>query len=460
MSQAHHAAARGFPAFPARRGGRAGGQSFWARQWTAAVEDVWPEQQPLKQGRSLARSGRTGPLTVSPGRVDARTEEGERTCTTRLTLTVLDDDAWDALWEKAADRPAETEALLAGELPEDLLEAVEDARVRMLPGYGDLDADCDCDTLGHPCPHAIALAYQLSWLLDDDPWLLPLIRGRSTQQAVEDLKSALLLRALAGDDADDPDDPDDLDDAYDVLGSEPSAPAGTPDPDAYAAQRAAYARPATALPALPPLPEPPTVPEEPLTGIEADPLDRLAADAAVRARELLAHLHGFDAAPPEPLDEWQDTVRLAATHPDPRAVERLRAGCGRPADELDRAVAAWHTGGRTALEVLERSWIPTGQQTARARTALAVGWADELPRIDIDGNHWTVTGRGLQLRLGHDGRWYPYRRRDAVWWPVGPSHGDPAEALSDLLAPVDQEAPGDLLAPVDEEAPGDGSGSG
>lgn len=125
---------------------------------------------------------------------------GEETYRTRLTLTVLDDDEWDLLWEKSADRPAETEALLAGDLPEDLLEAVEDARVRMLPGYGDLDADCDCDALDHPCPHATALAYQLSWLLDTDPWLLLLIRGRTAEEAVEELKSALLLRALTGPD--------------------------------------------------------------------------------------------------------------------------------------------------------------------------------------------------------------------------------------------------------------------
>ncbi len=174
------------------------------------------------------------------------------------------------------------------------------------------------------------------------------------------------------------------------------------------------------------------MPEEPLTGIEADPLDRLAADAALRARELLAHLHGFGAAPPAPLDAWQDTVRLAATHPDPRVADRLRAGCERPA-ELDRAAAAWRTGGRAALEVLERSWTPTEQQTAQARTALAAGWEDEeLPPVTVEGNHWTLTGRGLQLRLGRDGRWYPYRERDAAWWPAGSPATDPAEALADL----------------------------
>ncbi|NEA94883.1 hypothetical protein G3I22_21655, partial [Actinospica acidiphila] len=273
MSEAQDSGARGFPAFAARRGGRARGQSFWAAQWAGAVEDVWPEESPLKKGRSFARTGRIGPITVSPGRVAAEVYGGEETYTTRLTLTVLDDDAWDLLWEKTADRPAETEALLAGDLPEDLLEAVEDARVRMLPGYGDLDADCDCDGLDHPCPHATALAYQLSWLLDTDPWLLLLIRGRAAEEAVEELKSALLMRALAGDEEEN--EPGETE-------TEPATTAPTPDPGTYGAQRAAYARPATPLPALPPLPEPPAAPEEPLTGIEADPLDRLAADAALR----------------------------------------------------------------------------------------------------------------------------------------------------------------------------------
>ncbi|MFI8213296.1 hypothetical protein [Streptomyces werraensis] len=422
--------ARGFPAFAARRGGRARGQSFWAAQWTEAMEDVWPEEGPLKKGRSFARTGRIGPITVSPGRVSAEVYGGEETYRTRLTLTVLDDDEWDLLWEKTADRPAETEALLAGDLPEDLLEAVEDARVRMLPGYGDLDADCDCDALDHPCPHATALAYQLSWLLDTDPWLLLLIRGRDAEDAVEELKSALLLRALAGDDEEDGE-------PYDEEAGDGTA-GGTAETPDDSLQRAAYARPAAALPALPPLPEPPAAPEEPLTGIEADPLDRLAADAALRARELLAYAHGFGAAPPEPLDVWQDTVRLAATHPDPRAAERLRTGSGRPAEDLDRAAAAWRTGGRAALDVLEHPWTPPEQQTARARTALATAWeAEELPPVDVDGNHWTLTGRGLQLRLGRDGCWYPYRRRDGLWWPAGPPSADPAEALADLTGLAD-----------------------
>ncbi len=239
MSKAQGSGARGFPAFAARRGGRAWGRSFWAAQWAGAVEDVWPEEGPLKRGRSFARTGRIGPITVSPGRVAAEVYGGEETYTTRLTLTVLDDDEWDLLWERTADRPAETEALLAGDLPEDLLEAVEDARVRMLPGYGDLDADCGCDTPTTPAGHATALAYQLSWLLDTDPWLLLLIRGRDAEEAVEELKSALLLRALAGDEEED--------EAYDAEAGDETVGGTAQEPD-DSLQRAAYARPATPCP--------------------------------------------------------------------------------------------------------------------------------------------------------------------------------------------------------------------
>jgi uncharacterized Zn finger protein len=429
LSEHEASGARGFAAFPARKGGRTRGQSPWAGRWTEALEDTWPEEEPLKKGRAFSRTGRIGPITVSPGRIAAEVHAGEAAHATTLTVTAWDDDDWDLLWERAADRPDTTEALLAGDLPEDLLEAAEDARLGLLPGYGDLDADCDCDALDHPCPHATALGYQFSWLLDTDPWLLLLVRGRDTHEALDELKSVLMLRALTATDEDEDD--EDEDDG----GGEESEQEDRQPQEAYESNREAYARPATALPALPPLPEPLPSAAEPVTGIEADPLERLVADAAVRARELLAHIAGFGETPPAPpLDEWHDTVRIAATHPDPRVPARLREACGRP-DDLDRAAEAWRTGGKAGLEVLEQSWTPSEQETARARTALAAGWDDDLPPLDVDGNHWTLTGRGLQLRQGRDARWYPYRDRSGTWWPAGPPDTDPAVALSELLDP-------------------------
>ncbi|WP_329297175.1 hypothetical protein OG410_42145 [Streptomyces sp. NBC_00659] len=429
MAASKDSGARGFPAFPARKGGRARGQSFWAGSFTQAVEDTWPEEEPLKQGRAFSRTGRIGPIAVGPGRITAQVYGGDEAYTTVITLRELDDQEWELLWDKTADRPAVTESLLAGELPEDLLEAVEDARLRLLPGYGDLDADCDCDALDHPCPHATALCYQLSWHLDTDPWLLLLVRGRGAGEAVEELKSELLLRAMTGGDEEDEEDGEDGEDA-DGTDAEVTLQKGPlPGVDPLSA----WSREASPLPGLPSLPPAPAGAGEPVTGIEADPLEQLVADAAVRARSLLAYARGLTDAPAPELGLWQDTVRIAATHPDPRVAARLRQACGRPSEELDRAAEAWRTGGAAGLEVLERAWSPSAQETARARAALSAGWeADELPELQVQGNHWTPAGQDIQLRLGRDGRWYPYRRRADAWWPAGAPHGDPSDALVDL----------------------------
>ncbi|MEV7562751.1 hypothetical protein [Streptomyces sp. NPDC089795] len=424
-----HDGARGFSAFAARKGGRARGKSWWGGVFAEAVEEAWPEEDRLKRARAMARSGRIGPLTVSPGRIAAQVHGGEDSpFTTELTLRVFEDEDWDALWEKTADRPAETEAVLEGELPPDLLEAAEDARLGLLPGYGDLEPDCDCDEPDHPCAHAVALAYQFSWLLDEEAALLLLVRGRDAQEAAEGLKSVLMLRAMMAMDGADDAVAEESDEAAGGAAAAGAAPRGTPAAEAYAL-------PVAELPPLPPLPAlaAPAEEPEPATGIAADPLERLVADAAVRARALLAYIHGITAEPPRPLDAWQDTVRIAATHPDPRVPERLRAASPRAA-ELDRAALAWRYGGPAGLDTLEQPWEPPTQETARARSALAAAWeADELPELEVSGNHWTLTGRGLQLRRGRDGRWYPYHEVEGVWWPVGPPDTEQALVLGGLL---------------------------
>ncbi|MET8556577.1 hypothetical protein ABZV64_16670 [Streptomyces sp. NPDC004959] len=424
MSDGHEDLAQGFAAFPARQSGPVRGRSWWARTWMAAVEDGWPVGASLKKGRAVARSGRLGPLTVGPGHIAAQVyEDADEPYTVALTLPEPDDERWDALWERVADRPAETAALLAGEVPPDLLEAAEDARLGLLPGYGELDADCGCDAPDHPCAHAVALAWQFSWLLDEDPRLLLLVRGRGGATALEELRSVLFLRALTEDG------PGDDVTEQGENGTEPGdvpVPEGTPPAEAYA-------RPRVPLPALPPLPELPEESDAPVTGIEADPLERLVADAAARAAALLAYVLGTAAEPPPPLDLWQDTVRIAATHPDPRVPARLRGACGRP-DALDRAVEAWRWGGAEGLKVLEETWQPDAPAVARARTSLSTGWEDEnLPAPVVSGNHWTLAARGLQLRYGRDARWYPYRARSGTWWPAGPPAHDPALALAELL---------------------------
>jgi hypothetical protein len=81
--------------------------------------------------------------------------------------------------------------------------------------------------------------------------------------------------------------------------------------------------------------------------------------------------------------------------------------------------------------VLDEEWKVEGETLARARAALESAWdADERPELRARGNRWTVVGAPVQLRLGRDGRWWPYHKERGRWLPAGGAAQDPATALT------------------------------
>ncbi|PWW56861.1 SWIM zinc finger family protein [Actinokineospora spheciospongiae] len=391
-------AARGFPAFPAatRRAGRFA-RSWWGRAWVKALEDTALDEGQLRQGRRYARAGYVGAITVAAGRLSAAVQdyEDDTAYHTVVRLEPLSDGEWARFLEQIGAEAGHIAALLDGDMPTSLVDAAADAGVRLLPGIGDLDPDCPCPGFELPCRHAAALAYQTSWLLDADPFVLLLIRGRDQPTLLDALRAT----------------PD-------------PAETGTGTPAAEA-----FARPPVRLPEPPPLPEtaPGTLSIPPAPGIDPAALALLAADAAARARQLLGAAlapDGSDDPDLSTLDTWPDTVRWAATHPG--AADRLAATPG-----IARATAAWRAAGPSGLDVLDTAWTPDPADLAPARDALAATW-DEDPAATVWCNRWTAGPH--QLRYARDGRWHPYRVVDGTWWPAGPPHRDAAAALLSLLA--------------------------
>ncbi len=207
---------------------------------------------------------------------------------------------------------------------------------------------------------------------------------------------------------------------------------GIPARDALAAEY----RPAPPPP-LPPPPhpgEPPVLPSLP-GAPDAASLEFLITDAAARAHAFLtAGTDPFTAASP-----WHDAVRLAASHPGltgrrtfSRQFAALARSVGSTPADLSRAAAAWRQGGEEGLAVLETPWDPPAGPFDRARGALAEA---DLPRMTIHHNTLTNQDASLQLRYGHDGRWYPYRSDPGAddWWPEGEADVDVVGALTAVL---------------------------
>ncbi|MEU4144505.1 SWF or SNF family helicase [Streptomyces parvulus] len=397
--------------------GRGFAETWWGRAWLKALEDTALDTAQVKTGRRLARAGAVGAVSVRPGRITAVVQDRDRTThRADVLLERLSDDQWDRFVDMAIERSGHVAALLDRDMPPHLVEDAAAAGIDLMPGLGDLEPECDCGAWDH-CGHTAALCYQMARLLDQDPFVLLLMRGRAEGALLEALQTQHGAPAR---------------EAAPVAG-------GVDAHEAYAAGDV-----------LPPLPAPPALGDgpgvtpsldteaAPPAGVDPSALEYLAARAASEAHRLLSEAlrEGHERQPvtSEPTASW-DAVRLAAGKPEPDVLHRLGEGSGRTREALAVAVRAWWLGGGAALSVLEEEWSPEGDALARARAALESAWEDEeRPPLRARANRWTVTDAPRQLRLDRQGRWWPYRKERGRWVPAGGPDPDPASALASAAA--------------------------
>ncbi|MEU9954317.1 SWF or SNF family helicase [Streptomyces sp. NPDC050982] len=407
---------RTFAALPPAHG-RGFAQSWWGQAWLKALEDAALDSQQLKTGRRLARAGAVGAVSVRPGRITAVVQDPDRTShRADVLLQELSEEQWDRFLGMAVERAGHIAALLDREMPPHLVEDAAAAGVELLPGLGDLEAECDCGAWDH-CGHTAALCYQVARLLDQDPFVLLLLRGRGERELLDEVQVRSVPR------------------------TETEAPGQE---QAYEGVDAAEAYADGDI--LPPLPDVPPVPAEPglppsldtetdpASGVDPVALEFLATQAAREAHRLLTEAlragHEQHSIAAE-LTLAQDAVRLASGVPDTSVAGRLAEGSGRDREGLALAVRAWEQGGTAALDVLEADRPAEAETLARARAALESAWEeDRRPVLRASRNRWTVADGRTQLRLGTDGRWWPYRKERGRWAPAGPASQDPATALA------------------------------
>ncbi|ARF54811.1 SWIM zinc finger family protein [Streptomyces gilvosporeus] len=330
--QARADRSRTFPPLPARAEGPFAA-SWWGNAWVDALESTALDGARLDRGRAYAREGHVDTINVTPGRIVATVRGSRpRPYSAEIRLRTLSGQEWDEVLGAIAAEPAQLAALLAKKLPRALAEGA----VRLLPGPGDLVPRCSCPDHGRPCKHAAALCFQVARLLDADPFVLLLMRGRGERELLDELsrrhatrtaqaarttaESATLAARTARHTADEsrasrmpgpvPDSPAPDSRAPGSLTRETPV-SGTPFPDAPSPAASApgeptgvLARDALADRHRPPLPPPLPLPEHPgrppalpdADGLPFDPaaLEFLAADAAARAHGFLS----FPAAAP------------------------------------------------------------------------------------------------------------------------------------------------------------------
>ena len=388
------------------------GSTWWGRAWVEALEDrAVLDPNRLPRGRTYARKGTVSGLQIGLGEIKARVR-GSRPRPYNVTIRMrgFSPGQWDTLLATIARQIGHTAALLDGELPTELAEQARAAGADLLPGPGDLSPRCSCPDSADPCKHVAAVYYLVADEVDTDPFVLFLARGRGWEELRTELRARRSGTAA-------------------VSVRVPSQEKGIAPKDAFAHRVAS-------VPAVPGPPSsagwPAVLPVDPpaRTGLRAEVLTALAADAAVRAWDLLAGGAGTrepESLSLESLSFEEDLARRAATLPDGEVAE-LAVAAGMTARELAGWAVAWREAGRGGLAVFRGSWQPKPGQLAEAKAELAEAG---LPgRTTVWRNR--LTHEEIQLRLGAEGRWYRLVKTGGEWRLDGP----PVERPLDIVYPV------------------------
>jgi uncharacterized Zn finger protein len=154
------------------------GTSWWAKRWIAVLEsfDIGAR---LGRGRSYARNGQVLSIDIAEGVVKAKVQ-GSRPQPYAVTVEVqaLAAKEWEQLVEALSGQALFVAKLLAGEMPQDIEQVFESAKLSLFPRkQADLKTDCSCPDWSNPCKHVAAVYYLLGEEFDRDPFLLFRLRG-------------------------------------------------------------------------------------------------------------------------------------------------------------------------------------------------------------------------------------------------------------------------------------------
>lgn len=176
------------------------GRTWWGRKWWRALETIglnYPDQRIVK-GRTLAGHGAVTGLEIAPGAVTGSVADANGVYAAEIRIPVYNASAWAAGMTALSLSPSCVAGLLAGRLPKRIDDVLAAAGMRLLPKkfvaeeHNRITTACPCADNREVCGHIMALALVSAAKMDDDPWLVLLLRGGPTRDLAGRLRAARL----------------------------------------------------------------------------------------------------------------------------------------------------------------------------------------------------------------------------------------------------------------------------
>jgi uncharacterized Zn finger protein len=165
------------------------GETWWSRRFIELLESFGVGSR-LTRGRNYARSGQVTELDVEHGVVLAKVQGSRHTpYRVRIRYKALTENQWRRAEKAMAAQALPLAKLLAGEMPHDVEELLDECKLTLFPrSASELAATCTCPDAVNPCKHIAAAYYILAERFDEDPFLIFTWRGRDQDELVESLR--------------------------------------------------------------------------------------------------------------------------------------------------------------------------------------------------------------------------------------------------------------------------------
>ncbi len=163
---------------------------WWSKRLIAILGSYgWTNR--LERGRRYARSGQVLRINIGSGVVDAEVQ-GSRPAPYKINIRfpTTSDESWKTIFSIMLKKPEFVSHMLTGEIPPEIEDVFRESQSPLFPKRSsEIEMKCSCPDYANPCKHIAAVFYVLADSLDDDPFLLFQLKGKSKEEIMSAISS-------------------------------------------------------------------------------------------------------------------------------------------------------------------------------------------------------------------------------------------------------------------------------
>ena len=174
--------------------GRKVATTFWGNAWCDNLERYADFANRLPRGRAYLRNGSVLDLAIAGGRVEAHVA-GTELYRVTIGIVPLAKTRWRRLVARCTGRIGSLVGLLRGELSDDVLAVLTDAKAGLFPQPREMALDCSCPDWADVCKHLAAVLYGVGIRLDARPELFFVLRQVDQAELLSSATASAVSRA-------------------------------------------------------------------------------------------------------------------------------------------------------------------------------------------------------------------------------------------------------------------------